>query len=340
MTISEQSLQKLRENDKKLVDLGISGSAVGDDGAKILAKALEKNTSLISLELGNSNIGPEGAAALAEVLIGGSALKTLYLRGNKIGDEGAKALSKALQANDCLEHLYLGGNEIGIKGMKAFADAFAVNSRLETIYLRNNHVGDQGAKILADGLIKNFGLRVLNVANAELTAVGCQSLLKLLDSNTTLQSIVFEHNGVETPEIVKAFEEKLKYNESLLVTTSNTVAKKILAHCEEHLELERIREDKRHVTFEEVAQKCSLSRAEQYHWSGNNFQGNAVLCVSFLARMILGRYHDDQETANDLKRIANSVYEKLVVRAKEDLANVKTIKPSQEILAAAALFIG
>ncbi len=340
MSISEHILEKIRANDKSTTDLGISGSAVGDEGAKILAKALEGNTSLVSLELGNSNIGAEGAAALASVLTKGSALKTLYLRGNKIGDGGSKALAQALKNNNCLEHLYLGGNEIGIEGVKAFAEAFERNCTLQTIYLRNNHVGDEGAKILADALQKNFGLRVLNVANAELTEVGCNTFIKLLDSNTTLQSIVFEHNGVESEEIVKAFADRLKYNESLLVTTSNTIARKILRHCEDHLELERIREDKRPMTFEDLAQSWALSRAEQYHWSGTNFQGNAILCVSFLSRMIAGRYSYDQATIEDMTRIARALYEKLLARAKEDLANPKVTKPSQEILQAASLFIG
>ncbi len=340
MSISESILEKLRANDKSTTDLGISGSAVGNEGAKILAKALEGNTSLVSLELGNSNIGAEGVAALASILTKVSALKTLYLRGNKIGDGGAKALAAALKSNNCLEHLYLGGNEIGIEGVKAFAEAFERNSTLQTIYLRNNHVGDEGAKILADALQKNFGLRVLNVANAELTEVGCKDFIKLLDSNTTLQSIVFEHNGVEAEDIVKAFADRLKYNESLEVTTSNIVAKKILRHCEDHMELERIKEDKRPMTLEELAQNCALSRAEQYHWSGNNLQGNAILCVSFLSRMILGRYSYDQETINDMTRVARTVYEKLLARAKEDLANPKVIKPNQEILQAATLFIG
>ena len=338
MSISEHTLEKLRANDKGLVDLGISGSAIGDEGAKILAKALESNTMLQSLELGNSNIGGEGATALASVLTKSSALKTLYLRGNHIGDEGAIALSKALKVNDCLEHLYLGGNGIGIEGVKAFADAFTQNSTLQTIYLRNNHVGDQGAQILSDALKKNFGLRVLNVANAELTEVGCKIFLELLDINTTLQSIVFEHNGVDTPEIVQSFAEKLKYNESLNVVTSNIVARKILTHCGQHYELEQIREDKRPMTFEELAQRCALSRSEQYHWSGNNFQGNAILCVSFLSRMISGRYSDNN-LANEIKRIALSQYEKLMIRAKEDLANAKVTKPNAVILQTATEFL-
>lgn len=339
MSISEHVLEKIRANDKKLIDLGISGSAVGDEGVKVLADALNGNTSLLSIELGNSNIGSEGAEALARALLKNNTLKTLYLRGNKIGDEGSKALSEALKSNNGLEHLYLGGNEITIEGVKAFADAFTKNSTLQTIYLRNNRLTDEGAQILADALVKNFGLRVLNVANAELTEVGCRALLKLLDSNTTLQSIVFEHNGVETEEIVKAFDERLKYNGSLPVTTSNAVAKKILNHCEEYLELEKIREDKRTLNFEQLAEKCSLTRAEQYHWSGTNFHGNAILCVSFLSRMIFSKY-PDKVAADEMVRIAHLLYEKLFVRAKEDLVNDKVTKPNPEILQAATQFFG
>lgn len=334
MSISEHVLEKLKANDEKLIDLSIGSGAFGDEGAAALAEALKNNTNLQSIELGNSNIGPDGAVALANALTKSSGLKTLYLRGNKIGDEGSEALAEALKMNNCLEHLYLGGNEIGIKGVKAFADAFTKNSTLETIYLRNNHVGDEGSQILADALVKNFGLRVLNVANAELTEVGCRTFLKLMEVNTTLHSVVFEHNGVDSEEIVKAFAEREKYNSSLAIVTSNTVAKKILRHCEEFIEFEKIREDKRQLNFEQLAEKFSLTRAEQYHWSGVNLQGNSILCVAFLSRMIFGKY-SDKTASDELMRVVRQLYEKLLLRVKEDIANPKTAKPNQEILNAA-----
>lgn len=334
MTVSEHILGKLKSNDASLVDLSFSGSGVGDEGAKMLAKALECNTVLQSLELGNSNIGSDGATALAKTLAKTNSLKTLYLRGNKIGDAGAIALADALKMNDCLEHLYLGGNQIAIKGVKAFAEAFTKNSTLQTIYLRNNHVGDEGAQMLAEGLIKNFALRVLNVANAELTANGCRTLLTLLNSNSTLQSVVFEHNGVDAEDIVKSFDERLKYNSSIIVVTSNAVAKKILAHCEEYYKASQSNKG-----LEGITQKVFLSRAEQYHWSGNNFQGNAILCAGFLQRMIFGRYFANQEVAKELVKIAHTLYEKLFTRTKEDLNNPKVQKPNSEILEMARSFV-
>ncbi len=331
MSIAENIIEKLRNNDSSLHDLNLGGGALSNEGTKILAAALEGNNSLQSLELGNNGIGGEGAKALAKVLLRNSTLETLYLRGNEIGDEGAIALSEALAVNNTLKHLYLGGNKITIVGVKAFAEALTKNSTLETIYLRNNSVGDEGSQILADALLKNSGLRVLNLANAELTEVGCRILIKALESNTTLQSLIFEHNGVENPEIVSAFEERLKHNVSAVVMASNAIARKILAHCEEYLELEKIREDQRKITSEELAKKYALTRVEQYHWSGVTQQGNSTLCVSFLSRMIFGKY-SNQTAAEEVAGVARKLYEALFARAKDEISNPKIAKPSSEVL--------
>ncbi len=335
MAVSEHILGKLRSNDASMVELSFSGNGIGDEGAKVLAKALEGNTVLQSLELGNNNIGSDGVVALSKALAKTNSLKTLYLRGNKIGDAGAIALSEALKMNNCLEHLYLGGNQIALEGIIAFAEAFTKNSTLQAIYLRNNQVTDEGAEALAECLVKNFSLRVLNVANAELTESGCRALLNLLNSNTTLQSIVFEHNGVNDEEIVKSFAQHLKYNASLPVTTANVVARKILAHCEEYEEAES--ENK---STDAIIQKSFLTRAEQYQWSGNNLHGNSILCAAFLYRMICGRYFGNQNTSDNLIRIAHVLYDKLIIRVKEDLANSKVPKPNPELLQMAQKFVG
>ncbi len=340
MSVSDQILDKLRKNDKNLTELSMSGNSVGDEGAQALAKAIESNIFLESLEIGNSDIGSEGAKALAKALTKNQHLKTLYLRGNFIGDEGSKALSDALKINNSLQHLYLGNNKITIKGINAFAEAFPFNSALNTIYLRNNSVGDSGAQILSDSLVKNCGLRVLNLANVGLTKTGCETLLNLLNINTTLHSVVFEHNGVNDTEIITAFEEKFKYNESLPVVTSNNIVKKIVQHCELQLELDETREDQKQAILDKIAQQCILSRAEQYHWSGNNLQGNSILCVAFLSRLINGKYSNDSKKLELIASTFRKLFEAIITRAKQDITNPKTIKPRAEILQMAQNFIG
>ncbi|MDX2083646.1 MAG: hypothetical protein SFV53_06650 [Rickettsiales bacterium] len=335
MSISQQTLKKLTDNDKSLIDLIIKDSEIGAEGAKILAKALENNTVLQSLELGNSNIGAQGAAAFADILSKKSALKTLYLRGAKIGDEGAKSLAKALLKNKVLEHLYLGGNEITLEGVKALSESLTKNFSLKTIYLRNNNVGDEGTKILADALSKNYTLSVLNLANTNLTAVGCEALIKLLKTNTTLQDIIFEHNGVESPEIINLFAQRLKYNRSISVVTSNCVAKKILTHCEEYFNLQSQNEEDELAALEK---KSILSRSEQYHCFGDNLQGNSILCAAFLSHIIFSKYEDKTHCEKLLKILAK-LHQPLLERVKKDLANEKVTKPDQEILQITADFI-
>jgi len=103
----------------------LSGIALGDLGAKAVAKALApaRGSALRELCLGSNGIADKGAKELAKALGSGSTLRRLSLRHNDIGDEGAQALAVALASNSELEELDMWGNNLTDKGKTALLAA-------------------------------------------------------------------------------------------------------------------------------------------------------------------------------------------------------------------------
>jgi len=103
----------------------LSGIALGDLGAKAVAKALipGRGSALRELCLGSNGIADKGATELAKALGSGSTLRRLSLRHNDIGDEGAQALAVALASNSELEELDMWGNNLTDKGKTALLAA-------------------------------------------------------------------------------------------------------------------------------------------------------------------------------------------------------------------------
>jgi len=87
----------------------ISGNnfQIGDEGAKVIARALENNHTVKVLNLMNNQIGDVGARALVEVLKSNRTLVSLNLRNNKISDFEKEALFEAFKESEGLKSLEL-----------------------------------------------------------------------------------------------------------------------------------------------------------------------------------------------------------------------------------------
>ncbi len=338
MSIPENILKKLIENDANLTTLDISGTKIGNAGATALANILLRNTKLLHLEIRNCGITADGARDFANALKTNKTLQTLYLRGNKIGDEGAKFLSVALKNNSLLKHLFLGNNAIGPDGAKAFAEALMVNRHLETLSLRNNEIELSGAEALVNALKVNSSLHILNLANAGITEVGVKAFAEVLSINTTMQNLNCGHNDVEEEEdLMRDIISKLKYNILQNVVDINEMSKKVLAHCEAYIAHIK-RGGGELMSEEEVSQEFRYASEELHYLSDRSRDATAILCLAALSRMI-GRY-TEKAYVDEILRTFYHLHGNLLIRVQEEKSDAKTIKPRQELIAAADEFVG
>jgi hypothetical protein len=96
-----------REGASLLVDVNLSGSAIGDAGAVALADALRSMLSLERLSVANCGVTDAGAVALAGALRGNTALLRLSFHNNAYGRAGEDAMSDALAHNHVLAALHV-----------------------------------------------------------------------------------------------------------------------------------------------------------------------------------------------------------------------------------------
>ena len=187
-------LFRLYCNDPGFNELILTGTEIGDEGAKALSKALASNSSLTSINLNRNiigdtgtKIGDEGAKALSKVIASNSSLTSIYLFGNNIGDKGAKALGKALSSNSSLTSTNLRENNIGDEGAMALGEAFVTNSSLTKINLWNNNIGDMGAKALSLALASNSSLTSIGLGGNYIDSLIEKEIKKSLELNKQLK---------------------------------------------------------------------------------------------------------------------------------------------------------
>lgn len=107
-----------------LCSLELPHNAIGNSGARALAKALETNRCLTSLSLASNSIGPEGGHALAESLVG--------VPGGEEGEEG----DKPWRGGVVLARLNVGDNPLGERSTRMLVSAAATATA--------NRVGSRG----------------------------------------------------------------------------------------------------------------------------------------------------------------------------------------------------
>lgn len=166
-----------------------TNSVIGDEGAKILARALKGNQTLKILDLTGAGIGAEGAVALAAAL-SGSEVEELDLTLNSIGDKGAEALAAALPGSK-VKSLWCTACQIGNKGAAAVAAALPT-SKVKELGLQGNEVCADGVEALA-GALQGSQLKTLDLAGTFLGKQGFDALIGALEQNPALTTLTLRH---------------------------------------------------------------------------------------------------------------------------------------------------
>jgi len=182
---SEKVAEALKYN-RRLKELHINRSGIGDGGVLFLCEALKVNQTLTELSLRNNSIRCLGASYLSEALQANKTLVSLDLGGNFVGDEGIHHISSALKENVCLSSLSLRSNHIGNLGAGYLARALELNSGLEVLDMRSNNIYNLGTMTLIESLKSNSSLRELKLDQNPFDCVGISLLSDCLSVNKSL----------------------------------------------------------------------------------------------------------------------------------------------------------
>ena len=188
-----------------LTSLDLSGNALGDAGAELLAAVVSpdgggggrRRCRLKSLSLCGAGVRVGGGRALASAVRGGggASLEALALADNALGDDGAEAFAAALAADGtALRALNLGANGIGEGGARALGDALRANRTLRALALPRNALGDAGALPLAACLVRHPSLATLDLAGCRIADRGALAIALSLGRNSVLRRLDLRDN--------------------------------------------------------------------------------------------------------------------------------------------------
>ena len=188
-----------------LTSLDLSGNALGDAGAELLAAVVSpdgggggrRRCRLKSLSLCGAGVRVGGGRALASAVRGGggASLEALALADNALGDDGAEAFAAALAADGtALRALNLGANGIGEGGARALGDALRANRTLRALALPRNALGDAGTLPLAACLVRHPSLATLDLAGCRIADRGALAIALSLSRNSVLRRLDLRDN--------------------------------------------------------------------------------------------------------------------------------------------------
>ena len=116
---------------KSLKSFDWTGAKIGDEVAKLIARAFSKHCGLEELCLHKNDIGDSGVGELATMMKANNSIKVLLLSHNKFGDAGAKVLAEALAQNEHVKEVLVEGNGFEEFGLGCFVEALLQNNNCE-----------------------------------------------------------------------------------------------------------------------------------------------------------------------------------------------------------------
>ncbi len=195
--------------------LSIVNCSIGDQGCKFLARGLSKcphSQCKLTLWLNDNQIHEQGVRHIAELLKNTTLLSSLGLNSNKIDNSGLNTLCEALSTNTSLTHLYLNTCSLTLNDHGAIPRLLKRNTTLQYLDLSKNRIGNTELSNLCDALLTNTSLTSLNLSDCSIDI--CDPIFQLLKTNTTLQSLYFSSNNIDSTKLI-SFCDAISINISL-----------------------------------------------------------------------------------------------------------------------------
>jgi hypothetical protein len=142
----EENISGVLEVLKKVENLSIEHSYIGDHRIEKFARSLVCMTSLTCISMMNMNLGDEQFACISRALANMPNMKNVHMRFNRISDKGAIAFAESLKSHCRLEALDLSYNNIGNEGALAIAESMKPLLRFSIFYFNNNCFDDNVRK--------------------------------------------------------------------------------------------------------------------------------------------------------------------------------------------------
>ncbi|KAF0699418.1 Aste57867_10026 [Aphanomyces stellatus] len=204
--LSKTAMQILRAW-THLVDVTLSGNAIGDTGAMDIGFYLALNPRLTRLSLAHNVITDDGALGLAKGLLVNCTLAHLNLTSNLLGDRGVAAIFATSFDNkkSALAAIHVHGNRQSSEGdavVHAIVQSKALEAQLRAapappvLDLSGMHLRRFGADVLCDVLATDVTCQVLNLCRNTLGDDGACSIAALLRTNVTLTKVDLSCNGI------------------------------------------------------------------------------------------------------------------------------------------------
>lgn len=148
-----RKLAKLLKRECPFPVLKLGFCDLGDEGVRLVCKAIEGNHTVRKLHFGHNGIGDEGLLDIADLLRHNTAISDLSIEYNAFGYKGLKYLTEALIPRQTGIHYFdLSGNNLGPDSAKEITRALIAGAHICQLFLSDNRVGDEGVIALADGI--------------------------------------------------------------------------------------------------------------------------------------------------------------------------------------------
>ena len=212
-----------------MINLDISFNHIGNEGVRVLARALKVHD-LYSLDISGNDIGNDGAQALALAVKKWSNLHTLDISHNKIGSDGAIAFADAIEHCNNLRRLELSHNDIGHDGIVTIYCAIEHCSNLHSLGIRHiipkphphaahsfyHHHQSSSLQISRIDLlhVANSKLCKLDIAQNDIGRNGMKVLAGAIEHCSNLHTLMLGNNRIN-PEGVEALAGAMRWCSNL-----------------------------------------------------------------------------------------------------------------------------